>query len=318
MVHQAPRAQHARGAGRAGRARDSHAHGAAGNRAGVRRHRRRGARPPGAPVWPRQLLGGPAGAARHRGHGRSHHRGAACARRGQLSRARAARRQKVRDALARAGRRAGRPHQPGAGVDGRPRARRAGGVGRDRPRRGVLLRRQGAGRGRPAHRHGRTRGGAALGRHRFARGGLAHDAARVPGHAGALPRRAVPVAHLAGQGAPAGPGAHAVPAAHAAVPGALRRAAAAGHPQRARRLAGGDLPAADAADCRAHCGPRARQGAGDGRGDWPGGVADARQHVGDWRCRAHAGVPPAHRHGQGGDHRAGPAAGHVRHLDHPG
>ena len=70
---------------------------------------------------------------------------------------------------------------------------------------GVLLHRA-ARLGRAACRSG-TGGrvvASAVGRHRFAGGGVAHDAARLPRHVGALPQRAVSVERLAGEGAAAG------------------------------------------------------------------------------------------------------------------
>ena len=65
-------------------------------------------------------------------------------------------------------------------------------------------------------------------------------------------------------------------------------------------------------DCRDGARGRAR----DGRGDRPGRVADAREHGDDRIGGDAAGVPAAHRHGQGRDHGRGAAARHISDLDY--
>ena len=90
----------------------------------------------------------------------------------------------------------------------------------------------------------------------------------------------------------------------AAAAGAVRRAPAAGDPDRAAAAARRPLPPADDADRGADRAARPGAGARHRRGGRPGRVADAREHDAHHRGGGAAGAAAAHRHGQGRDHRA--------------
>ncbi len=120
----------------------------------------------------------------------------------------------VPDAVARSGARSRIAGVDRARLEGRSRSCRPGDPRRDHSRRRVLLHRPRAGPRRIADRHGGRLVGAAVRRHRFAGGGVAHDEARLPRHARALPQRAVPVERVAGEGAAARGSADALPVAH--------------------------------------------------------------------------------------------------------
>jgi thiamine biosynthesis protein ThiI len=117
----------------------------------------------------------------------------------------------------------------------------------------------------------------ALGRHRFAGGGVADDEARLHRHLRPLPQLSNPVARVDRKGAFAGHAADALAAAFAALSGAVRRDPAAGAVDGAGAVARGGLPSPDAAHCRAHREDASRAGARDRRRGGSGGVADARE-----------------------------------------
>src|SRR6185503_13666282 len=87
----------------------------------------------------------------------------------------------------------------------------------------------------------------ALGRHRFAGGGVADDEARLHRHLRPLSQLSDPVARLDREGALAGYAADPLAAPFAPVPGALRRDPAAGAALGAGAAACGGLPPPDAA-----------------------------------------------------------------------
>ena len=135
-----------------------------------------------------------------------------------------------------------RPRRPRARAASRrarePRARRA----RDRvevlPDEAFVYARPPPGAGRPAGGRERHGGRTAVGRHRLAGGGVADDEAGLPRGLRALPQRAVPAGHLAGQGARAGRAPDPVAVRLAALPGAVRRDPARGRAGGARRPPG--------------------------------------------------------------------------------
>ena len=150
----------------------------------------------------------------------------------------------------------------------------------------VLLLRQGARRRRAAGRHERHGDVPALGRHRFAGGGVADDAARLPRALRPLPQLSDPVARrrrtrCASSSQPLTRHQLRV----AAVPRAVRRDPAAGRPRRAAAAARRHLPPADDAHRRAARAPARRAGARDRRRRRPGRVADDRESGGDRRRR---------------------------------
>jgi len=226
--------------------------------------------------------------------------------------------QDLPDVQRRAEPRAGRLRARARGHARGPRAPRGRDRGGGAARRGVRLARPAAGAGRPAGGSQRDRGGADLGRHRLAGGGLAHDEARLPRRLRALPQRAVPARHLAGEGARAGRAADRVAVRLAPAPGAVRRDPARGRPLGAGPGPRGRLPAADDPHRRGDRPARGRPGAGHRREPGAGGLADAGEHRGHRRGGHHAGAAPAHRNRQDRDHRRGQAAGDLRDLDRAG
>ena len=179
MVRQAARAQSARGAGGSAGRVDPVGHGPHRNRNRIRQRMGRRAQPRAARVRHRELfVRRPIHARLRRARvGDSRRSGRRRAR--VISRAGTAIRQTLSAHVAADRARSRRPHQGSEGLARRSRERRADDSPRDDARPRVLLLRQRAGRRRPSVRNRRTRGVSAVGRDRFAGGGVPHDAPRL-------------------------------------------------------------------------------------------------------------------------------------------
>ena len=164
----------------------------------------------------------------------------------------------------------------------------------------------------------RARGGAPVGRDRLAGGGLPPAEAGLRGGVRALPLGAVPVRHLAEEGADAGGAPRAPPVRRPALAGAVRRDPAGGGARRARPAPRRGLPALHGADRRGDRPEDRRPGPGHRREPRPGRLADAREHRADHGGRRDADPPAAHRDRQGGDHPRGPRDRDLRDLHRAG